>query len=48
MNIISDKNNKSLRLKSLILKKLKKINLKNNNITIVVGGDGFMLQTLCP
>jgi len=46
MNIISDKNKKSLKLKSLILKKLENNNLKNKKITIVVGGDGFMLQTL--
>ena len=46
MNIISDKNKKSLKLKSLILKKLKNNNLKNKKIIIVVGGDGFMLQTL--
>jgi NAD+ kinase len=46
MNIISDKNKKSLKLKSLILKKLKNNDLKNKKITIVVGGDGFMLQTL--
>ena len=46
MNIISDKNKKSLKLKSLILKKLKNNNPKNKKITIVVGGDGFMLQTL--
>jgi len=46
MNIISDKNKKSLKLKSLIFKRLRNINPKNKKITIVVGGDGFMLQTL--
>ena len=43
-NIISDQNKKSLKIKSLIQKKLNKIYFKNLNI--VIGGDGFMLKTL--
>ncbi len=46
IKIISDKNLKSLKIKSSLINILKKIELKKSNITIVVGGDGFMLQTL--
>ena len=46
LQIFSDKNKKSLQIKSLILKKLKKFSQVNLNISIVIGGDGFMLQTL--
>ena len=42
--IISDTNQKSLRIKSLIKKKISKFRFKNLNI--VIGGDGFMLKTL--
>jgi len=45
INIIADKNRKSLFLKKII----KKINLSNitkQNLNIVIGGDGFMLKTL--
>ena len=44
--VISDKNSKSLKIKKKILDILKKIKLKKSNLIIVVGGDGFMLQTL--
>ena len=44
--IISDKNKKSLKIKSSLLKKIKNIKLNTPNLVIVVGGDGFMLQTL--
>ncbi len=44
--IISDKNSKSLIIKKKLLKSLKKQNLKMINVIIVIGGDGFMLQTL--
>ena len=43
--IISDKNKKSKKIRSIIEKKFKKEN-KNSKIVIVIGGDGFMLQTL--
>ena len=46
IQIISDKNLKSKRIKSLLVKLLNKIVLKKPNIIIVIGGDGFMLQTL--
>ena len=44
--LVSDKTKNSLRIKSHLVKKVKITNLKNSNIIIVVGGDGFMLQTL--
>ena len=46
IQIISDKNSKSLKIKSTILKILSKNNFNISNVIIVVGGDGFMLQTL--
>ena len=44
--LVFDKTKNSLRIKSLLTKKVKITNLKNSNIIIVLGGDGFMLQTL--
>ena len=44
--IISDKNLKSLKIKKIIMKILQSQPLKFNNLVIVIGGDGFMLQTL--
>ena len=44
LQIISDTNKKSLKIKSLIGKKLEKLKFKN--LYVVIGGDGFMLKTL--
>jgi len=44
--LVFDKTKNSLKIKSLLTKKVKITNLKNSNIIIVLGGDGFMLQTL--
>ncbi len=44
--IISDKNKKSQKIKSFLLKKIKSISSIRSNLVIVIGGDGFMLQTL--
>jgi len=46
IQIISDKNFKSLKIKKSLLKLLKKFEPKKLNTIIVIGGDGFMLQTL--
>tara|TARA_B100001093_G_scaffold293040_1_gene279661 strand:- start:740 stop:1522 length:783 start_codon:yes stop_codon:yes gene_type:complete len=47
VQIISDKNKKSQKIKSLLIKQIKKSkNLLKSNLIIVIGGDGFMLQTL--
>ena len=44
--IISDKNSKSLKIKNQITNIFKKNEISKSNVVIVVGGDGFMLQTL--
>ena len=46
VQIISDKNPESFKIKTLLQKVIKKNGLKKSNFTIVIGGDGFMLQTL--
>ena len=46
VQVISDKNLRSFRIKKSLLNILKKSHLKKTNIIIVIGGDGFMLQTL--
>jgi len=45
-SIISDKNKKSLKIKLFLLRKIKYYNTKKSKLVIVIGGDGFMLQTL--
>ena len=44
--IISDKNKKSLNIKKLLIKKINIHKFNRNNLIIVIGGDGFMLETL--
>ena len=44
--LVFDKTKNSLKIKSDLLKKIKTTTLKKSNIIIVIGGDGFMLQTL--
>ena len=46
IQIISDKNSRSSNIKRSLIKILKKNSVKKTNLTIVIGGDGFMLQTL--
>ena len=46
LQIISDKNKKSSKIKNLLIKKLNQNYFKKENLIIVIGGDGFMLQTL--
>ena len=46
MEIISDKNHKSLRIKKILLKKLSNLKINRPNLTVVIGGDGFMLQKI--
>ena len=46
LQIISDKNKKSSKIKSLLLKKFNRSKVIIANTIIVIGGDGFMLQTL--
>ena len=44
--IISDNNSKSSQIKKKVIKILSKQKLIKSNLVIVIGGDGFMLQTL--
>ena len=44
--IISDKNSKSSKIKILLKKKIKNFQFKQKDLIIVIGGDGFMLETL--
>ena len=46
IQIISDTNQRSLKIKSQLIKILAKNKLNKSGLTIVIGGDGFMLQTL--
>ena len=46
LQIISDKNTNSSKIKKLLVKKLNQEQFKKDNLIIVIGGDGFMLQTL--
>ena len=45
-HLIFDKTKSSLKIRSILLKKIETVSLKKSNIIIVLGGDGFMLQTL--
>ena len=46
LQIISDKNIKSTKIKNLLIKKINQEQFEKENLIIVIGGDGFMLQTL--
>ena len=44
--IIADKNSRSLKIKNAVLKKINHHSLSKSDLIIVIGGDGFMLETL--
>ena len=44
--IISDTNNRSLKIKNFLSKKIKIYSKMKSNLIVVIGGDGFMLQAL--
>ena len=44
--LVFDKTKSSLKIKSFLNRKIQTTTLKKSNIIIVLGGDGFMLQTL--
>ena len=44
--LVSDKTKASLKIRSFVEKKINLSSLLNSNKIIVIGGDGFMLQTL--
>ena len=46
IHLVFDKTKSSLKIRSLLLRKIKTVSLKKSSIIIVLGGDGFMLQTL--
>ena len=46
IKIISDKNRNSIRIKKSLSKIIQNSKLRKSDISIVIGGDGFMLQTL--
>ena len=46
LKIISDKNKKSFNIKKILIKKINNFQFNNRNLVIVIGGDGFMLETL--
>jgi NAD+ kinase len=41
LQIISDKNKKSSKIKNILIKKINKEQFKKENLIIVIGGDGF-------
>ena len=45
-SLVSDKNKKSLKIKSFLEKKIKFLPMIKSDFIIVIGGDGFMLQTM--
>jgi len=46
VHLVFDKTKNSLKIRSFLTKGIKTTTLKKSNIIIVLGGDGFMLQTL--
>ena len=46
ISLISDKTKNSIKIKSFLQKRFKFSSLLKSKVIIVVGGDGFMLQTL--
>jgi len=44
--LVFDKTKASLKIKSILIKKINITSLRKSNIIIVLGGDGFMLQSL--
>jgi len=45
-HIVYDKNSLSIKIKKSLLKKISNHSIKNSNLIIVIGGDGFMLSKL--
>ena len=46
IHLVFDKTKNSIKIKKILIKKIKTTTLKKSQIIIVLGGDGFMLQTL--
>ncbi len=45
-HIVFDKNKFSLKIKNFLFKNIRNHNVLKSNLIIVIGGDGFMLETL--
>ena len=45
-HLIFDKTTSAKNIKNKIIKKINKLSISRPNLVIVIGGDGFMLQTL--
>ena len=45
-SLIFDKNKQSLKIKFFLEKKIKFLTISKSNLIIVIGGDGFMLETM--
>ena len=46
LHILEDKNSNSIKIKKILNKKVKSYPIKKSNLIIVIGGDGFMLNSL--
>ena len=46
IKILSDKNKKSTNIKKQLIAKIKGYQFKQKNLVVVIGGDGFMLETM--
>ena len=46
MQIVSDTNQKSVKIKQYLIKEITRKKFSNSDIVIVIGGDGFMLKIL--
>ena len=45
-HFIFDKNQKNKKIKKIFLSKFKNYTCQSSNVIVVLGGDGFMLETL--
>ena len=46
LHILEDKNSSSIKIKKILNKKIKNYPIKKSDLIIVIGGDGFMLNSL--
>ena len=46
LHILEDKNSNSIKIKKILNKKIKNYPIKKSDLIIVIGGDGFMLNSL--
>ena len=46
IHIVRDKTSSSAKIKKILIKKIKSHTINKSDLIVVIGGDGFMLQTL--